>query len=227
MSVPPVRAAKTNADDIRKVHSSPEKKPPAKRYKAAPSKDVERPEPTAEGNTALFNLFAQIRWPDLQHTPDDGSKSLVTTTIPCIAHGGENDEKDETVNETGAAQLLPANAHPMVTAQENIETAYAQAMPRTDQARLEELQSLMQKLSARMASTGDSSDFVVALSQPLFAGTSIAVRMRDQRFEVEYHSSEAAEADWFEDHTGKLTERIESALKRRVHMRRRPDEPES
>lgn len=230
MSVPPIRAAKANAADIRKVQSSQEKKPSAKRYKAAPSEDAERPEPTAEENTALFNLFAQIRWPDLQYMPEDGTKSPVTTTISCITHAeekNETEEKDENVNETRAAPLLPANAHSMVTTQENIETAYAQAVPRTDQARLEELQSLMQRLSARMASTSDTSGFVVALNQPLFAGTSIAVRMQNQRFEVEYHSSEAAEAEWFDDNTGRLTERIEAALKRRVHVRRRPDEPES
>jgi hypothetical protein len=217
MSLPPVRAGKAVAD-VGKPAARPHEKKPSGR---GPKTD--RPEPPAPDGQALFQLFTQIRWPEMEPPPEESGKPAAAGAM----RGMDSLAKEEETEERRAAPPIPVNGAPQPMSAPTAIEGRAQTGPRTDEARLLELQDLMQKLAARMTTTGEGSGFVVALSQPLFAGTSLAVRMRDGRLEVDYESSSAAEADWFADNADALTQRIEANLRRRVRMRRKPEEPES
>lgn len=199
------------------ARASNDKKLSARRSR---QEELEESEDSPVGKEALFNLFGQIRWPDLKDTSEKSGGPSAATTACGPMRAEEETSDDDHPGQAVAAPLSP------VSMRGNMDVVDAQAAPPQDEAKLQELQMLMQKLAARISTTGDGPGFVIALSQPLFAGTSLGVRMQGGQYEVDYQSTEAAEEEWFDGHAGVLAQRIESALKRPVRFRRKQGEAE-
>lgn len=132
--------------------------------------------------------------------------------------GKEGHKEAALLHEEESATPTPGAAHLASAQDEELETQCEASQGIDQEAELELVREMGERLEALAGSHADKGDMLIRLTHPLFENTQLRVRIVKEKVLVDCECATANEAEWFRSHADDLSSRIGDRLQRTMKM---------